>query len=324
MKTTLDNWLTTQKQEEPKHHYCQICSTPLKTDETKNETEQHLCPKHKALSQPNTLLIDGKLFKATFKTLQRILKKHNTNQLTLQISRDGLHIQYLDPSHVSLTKIHLYPKAFKAFNIDYSTPKTLTISLHELEKILEKIEEKDEVQIRLNTENIQISILRENTNYSKTATQTHFLLETLDTTVEDTPEPKLTFQAEIQIKTNTLIQTLRKIKNQANCENTHFKCTPKTFQIQAYDYKNKEISESFNKNTLLRIQVENEVNSIYSSDYILILIDGLKQYINKIQIQYSQNMPILFTANLSNPKYEDYHNYLGYVKLYLAPRILDE
>ncbi|MEM3564676.1 MAG: hypothetical protein QXR19_15705 [Candidatus Jordarchaeaceae archaeon] len=320
MKTTLDNWLTTQKQEEPKHHYCQICSTPLKTDETKNETEQHLCPKHKALSQHNTLLIDGKLFKATFKTLQRILKKHNTNQLTLQISRDGLHIQYLDPSHVSLTKIQLYPKAFKAFNIDTHKPRIITINMDQLGKTLPKIEEKEEILIHFGEEKIQLSFLGKNHNHN--VSEKSLSLEPPHNPPEEVSEPQLKFQAAILIKASALIQALQKIKNQANSENTYFECTTNTFQIYAHDYNNNKISEKFNKTMLLKIQAENDVSSIYNSDFILTLFDGLKQYINNIQIKYSCNMPILVTANLSNTKHVgSYNNYQGYVRFYLSPRV---
>ncbi|MBS7251985.1 MAG: hypothetical protein KIH08_15540 [Candidatus Freyarchaeota archaeon] len=316
MRAILDNWFTAQKEETK--HYCQVCGTPLKTSETQN-SETQLCPKHKDLSQPNTLLIDGKLFKATFKTLQRILKKHNTRQLTLQVSRDGLHIQYLDPSHVSLTKIHLYVKAFKALNIDYTQPKTLTINVDEL-KILQKIEEKDEILIHFGEENIQLSLLGKNYNHS--LSEKSFYLELLHNPLEEISEPQLKFQATIQIKASALIQALQKIKNQANSENTYFECAPNTFQIYAHDYNNNKLSENFNKTMLLKIQAENDVSSMYNSDYILTLFDGLKQYINNIQIHYSNNTPILITANLSKSKHENHHSYLGHVKYYQAPRVL--
>jgi len=318
----LDKWCT-QRNETVKH-YCQICGAQITQKEKQaGEEEKYYCPKHIDLNTPNTLLIDGKLFKTITKTLTKMLKRDNTNQLTFQVARDGAQFRYMDPTHVSLTQIQLYKKAFKAINIDYPTPKTFTINMDELEEITAKIEEKDEVKIRLNTENIQITILK-NTTQNKADTQNTFPLEVFENPVWETPEPQLKFQAEIQIKTNTLIQALKKIKKLANTENTIFQCTPNTLQIQAHDYKNNKISESFNKNTLLKMQAENEVSSIYSSNYIFTLIDGLKQYINKIRIQYSQNMPILVTANLSNTKYEDYHSYLGHAKLYLAPRILDE
>lgn len=320
--TILDKWCT--QQNETIKHYCQICGTQITQKEKQaGEEEKYYCPKHIDLNTPNTLLIDGKLFKTITKTLTKMLKRDNTNQLTFQVARDGAQFRYMDPMHVSLTQIQLHKKAFKAINIDYPTPKTFTINMDKLEEIPAKIEEKDEVKIRLNTENIQITILK-NTDKNKADTQNSFLLETFDATVWEAPEPQLNFQAEIQIKTNTLIQALKKIKKQANIENTIFQCTPNTLQIQAHDHNNNKISENLNKTQLPKIQVEKEVNTIYNADYIITLIDALKQYTNIIQIQYAQNTPILLTANLSNTKYtEEHHNHLGHVKFYLAPRILN-
>ncbi|MGQ9723261.1 MAG: hypothetical protein ACUVXA_18310, partial [Candidatus Jordarchaeum sp.] len=156
--TVLDKWCSQQNKEVK--HYCQVCGICIHEEEIQNsEAEQHFCTKHKELSLPNTLLMDDQLFKAVFKTIQKILKRDNTNELTFEVGREGARFRYMDPSHVSLTEIQLYTKAFKTLNIDFHTPKTLTINADELEKILPKVEEQDEVLIRFDEHNIQLSLL---------------------------------------------------------------------------------------------------------------------------------------------------------------------
>jgi len=269
--------------------------------------------------------MDDQLFKTVFKTIQKILKRDNTNELTIQVGRDGAQFRYMDPSHVSLTELQLYTKAFKTLNIDFHTPKTLTINADELEKILPKVEKQDEVLIRFDEDNIQLTLLEKNTHPNKNTQKRTFPLELLNIDVEDIPEPELKFQALIVIKASALIQALKKIRKLANSENTYFECTPHSFMIYAYDDENNKISENFKKTELPKIQTENKVRTIYDSDYILTIIEGLKQYIYNLQIQYSQNIPLLLIANLSNSRHAgNYLSYLGHVKFYLAPRILDK
>jgi len=225
----------------------------------------------------------------------------------------------MDPSHVSLLEIHLYPKAFRALNIDFSSPKTLTVNLDELKKALKNTEKNDEVLIRLNEENIQLSLLEKDYTHSKNSQQRIFSLKLLKSPVEEVPEPELRFQALICIKASALIQALKKIRKLANYQNTYFKCNLNHFHIYAHDENNNKISESFNKFELLKIQTETEVSSIYNSDYILTPIDGLKSYIHKTLIRYSHNTPILLTANLSNShQISDSQSCLGSLRFYLA------
>ena len=319
--TVLDKWCIPQSN--PVKRYCHICGIYISEKDTQSrEGEQYFCPKHRGLGYPNVLLMDGRLFKTVFKTVEKILQRDNADELTIQVSKEGIHFRYMDPSHISLTEIQLYPKAFKALNINFPTPKTFTIDLNKLRKILRTAEKNDEAQIRFNEENIQLSLLRKNYTHDKNAQQMFFSLKLLENPTEDIPEPELNFQALISVKASALIQALKRIRKLANYQNTYFKCNPNHLQIYAHDENNNKISQSFSKFKLLKIQTETEVSSTYNSDYILTLIDGLKPYINETQIQYSKNTPILLIANLSSTKHtKDQNSYLGHIKAYLAPLI---
>jgi len=294
-------------------HYCHVCGTRINEKEIQNnEGKKYYCSRHRELSTPNVLLMDGQPFKTVFKTIERILRKDGISELTFQIGRDGLRFQYIDPAHTSLTELHLYTKAFRALNIDFPTPKTFTISVDELIKILRKVEKNVEVLIRFNENHIQLSLQEK--NFSRNTQKRAFSLKSLNTSREDVPEPELKFQALISIKASTLIRVLEKIKESAHYENTYFECNPNHFQIYASDDYNNKVSESFNKTQLLNIDTEKEVIGVYNSNHILTLIKGLEKYINTIQIHYSHNMLVLLTANLINS---------GHVKFYLAPCIQD-
>jgi len=318
--TVLDKWCTSQ---DTVKRYCHVCGVSISEKDIEScEGGRYLCPKHRGLGFPNTLLIDGQLFKTVFKTVEKILRRDNADELTIHVSGEGVQFRCMDPSHVSLTEIHLYPKAFKALNIDFPSPKPITINLDEPRKILKTIEKNDEIIIRFDEYSIQLSLLgKDYTNGDKTP-QRCFSLKLLRNPAEDAPEPELKFQALINIKASALIRALKKIRKLANYQSTYFECNPNHFYIYAHDEYNNKISESFNKLELLQIKTENQVSGIYNSNYILTLIEGLKPYIHKTQIQYSHNMPILLTANLSNTKYAaEYNSYLGRIKVYLAPLI---
>jgi len=246
-----------------------------------------------------------KIFSSIWKLVASVVE-----EVPLQVTKDGLLIQAMDPSHVAMLDMTIKSSSFTGFE-EIEANKTLCFDASEFKKRLDAINpEKEKVNILHDEEKAKIIFDIVN---PETQRKRRLRLPLLDYGDEELPNPKINFHGKAKFPLADMNQAL----TDASMVSQHI-------NVSMFKEGNEEkltfeaigdMGESFLEvNTFSSISINNEVEkatSVYTTSWLGSFIAGIKPLAKQINIELATDMPIKISINEKNID----------CKLYLAPCI---
>ena len=254
-----------------------------------------------------TCTLSAKLFKNIVNSTCDISKEQN-----FEFNEDGLQIQCMDSSHVSLFQCCINKKEFLTYNCD--TAMIVGIYIPSLIKLLKLCDDKDLVSMNYIQDADQINIKFDNNENDSHKRSMDFNLNLLNLDDTRLGIPEADFDAKFSMPSKEFKNLMNDIFQMSDVVGISIDSTSFKFAINSKSIGNGNISFvtnntcpskpvylKFNKKIIQEFAVQYMV--IFSKSYILS---------KQVVIQMSEDIPIQVTYNISDKSYITY---------YLAPKI---
>jgi len=223
-----------------------------------------------------------------------------SEELTLHIDIEGITIRLMDPSHVALIDVSLPNTMFEKYEVQNEFD--VGVRADELSKMIKMFDKDSRITFTYTADNLLILSNRTD----------KYTLRTIEANKNDTPLPKIPYDAKVEYgpnqdyNTKDFIKTLDKIKILSDY------VTFDTTNSRTILSGKGDIGEA--QTTLERGQVTIDVKQdsigTYSLEYIIPFVKLVKDY--SLAIEYSSSKPLRIEAKIAN---------VGRLHFYLAPRV---
>lgn len=229
------------------------------------------------------------------------------DEMTLNVTPEGMSVLSMDSSHVAMIDLNLKKSAFGEYEVE--APFRLSFTISELRKRLEAIEAKKElVTIRHDEPNAKLVL---DVNEPTSRRRREMKIKLLEPYDEETPKPKILFQGYARI----LLEDLDRGIKDALMVSEHMKIRAKFGEKVLALGAEGDLGES-----LLEIRdpldyknnSNGELSATYTLTYLANYTNAIKPFTQVIKIEMSTDMPVKITLDGSQDLECDF---------YLAPCI---
>ena len=239
-------------------------------------------------------------FKIQQQDLEQVAKVISTlvEDATFCIDVEGITFRGMDPSHVAMIDIALPNAMFEKYDVEGESK--FAVRIEELTKLVKQFDKRSNIRITTNEDNELILSNREFT----------YKLRMIESSVADTPLPKIPYDARAELTNKVLSKYLQKI--QVVSDYATFEMDEQNFVLSGKgDSGELKIHLERGHEDLMDLNVRQDSTTTYSLEY---LIPHLKQFPpNTPQVvEYSSVKPIRIDSKISN---------IGRIHFYLAPRV---
>lgn len=225
-----------------------------------------------------------------------------TDEPTFVFTKDGVSVRAMDPSRVAMIDWKLGKDAFEDYKLEDPTEK-VTVNLTELMKILRRSRKEDVVTLTTEfVDGLHITIAGK---YLK-----NFKMSILEPLEEETPIPKVTFNADAKMTVSGLASAIE----DARMVSDHVRVivdANKVDLIAAGDLMQAEVNLKQGDDVLLQTQIKEQAKSTYSLSYLVDMMKAAKTA-EIVTLSLSTDLPLRLEFDL---------DFQGKITYYLAPRI---
>lgn len=244
---------------------------------------------------------DANLFKKLYETMNVLV-----NEMTWNITKDGVTMRQMDPSHVAMIDLAINREEFEEYDVE--TPGLVTFDAETIKKIVFAKPFKKDESIAIKIDGIigRITFTIKGQNSKE---RTFPTLEP-DTDNINVPAPKISFNAKCKVTTKQLAEDIADLTKVSD----HMKliATPEKLQFTTKgDIADGDTTYKRGDDNLLDIDVKEDCKAVYSLTYLEKIIKPMPALGEITIIEFASDMPIKIT-NQSK---------FGEIKVYIAPRI---
>lgn len=225
---------------------------------------------------------------------------------TFNVSKAGLSVKAMDPSHVAMVNLELPPKAFTEFKCDKSIP--IRINLTDLNRFMKRGSAGDSLELSLDQKSNKLKL-----RFTRPKSTRTFSLGLLsEDEEEEIPSPKLDFNAKFSLSTSDLHRAIKDAQIVGDYIN--FTISDDTLTLDASGDSGDvtiEVEE------LTELSIKGKQSSIYSLEYLADIIKASSVSEN-VSVEFSTEMPVKFEFPIIEQEAEGKITYL------LAPRVEEE
>lgn len=226
------------------------------------------------------------------------------NEVTLNLSSDGLGINEMDPSHVAMVNLVLPNSFFDSYKVEESTK--LSLNLDETLKLLNKIDKDDILKVFYDKDALKMMFQIQGTkNLIRNKT-----ISLLDTIEEECPQPKIFFKSKSRIMLDSFkfaIEDLAKNAQYIRFESTNDKLN----LITTSDISHEETPIERGSDAMLDHRVEEDSKATYTASYLMDILKNTSKISEVVTLELSEDMPLRLDIELP----------VGKLEFYLAPNI---
>ena len=231
------------------------------------------------------------------------------DEVTFECTVQGMSVQAIDVSHVSLIYIELPQDSFQSFRC--TEPTKLAFNIDTLAKLFKSISPTDTLTIKADKdEDIEMQLNSPNDDKS-----TQFRLKLIDIQTESVNIPEHIYKAKLTISANAFNQLIRSLSDLD--DSTTVRCNEGQIQFSSSD-DSVEATTSFNAGITpdkIEDEVEVEVTEACKVSYglrYLKAISAASSLSNRVSLSFSPHFPLLVEYPLGSG---------GFVQFYLAPKV---
>lgn len=246
------------------------------------------------------VLSDAVLFKKSVDAVAVLI-----DEAEFVIKDEGVFLKATDPSQISMVDFFLPKSAFKEFNC--GSEQRLGVDLDYLSQVLSRAKAGDSLELEVDDSNSKLLVF-----FSGKAKR-KFEVPLIDVNSRDLPNPKISFDAELRVKSEALHDALK----DASLISTHIilGVDGEGFFLEARSSKGSMKNEihSSEKDLLLEFKARENVRSMFPLDYLSDIVKGAPGDAEiSLKLKSSAPAEISYTVGGASLKY------------FLAPRIESE
>eukprot|EP01069_Polyplicarium_translucidae_P001641 Polyplicarium_translucidae@DN1753_c0_g1_i2.p1 len=236
------------------------------------------------------------------------------NDVNLECNDEGIHLQAMDGSHVSLVCLHLKEKIFDHFRC--TRPRTLGLNMAAVSKVFKLCGNDDAVVIRHEDDGETVSLVFEGSGEDRIS---DFELRLMQIDQEHLGVPESDFQAMVKMPSREFQKICSDLSQFS--DSVTIEVTPKNIKFSAK-------GEMGRGNIVLKPgaagEVPIEVRCEGASVSLLFAVRYLSYFTkaatlsNQVKLSMSPSQPLEVTYTLNN------EDEFGHLKFYLAPKMTDE
>jgi len=225
------------------------------------------------------------------------------DEVTFNITPEGMNLRAMDPSRVAMVDFEWPKTVFDEYVCE--APTKMCINISELLKLLRKTGKDEYVELSIDekTGKLQITLVGK---YTRT-----FTMPTLETSEEEVPTPKLSFNVKAKVTTEGLKGAL----DEASLVSDHVRLeadNEKLILRAAGDIRGAVIELKKGSDALLDIEASEPSKATYSLSYLSEIVKSASTTSDIATLEFSTDMPI--RLDFQQPRE-------GKLVFYLAPRI---
>lgn len=244
----------------------------------------------------------------TFKKIIEAIRELVTD-VNMEISPNGISLQAMDASHVSLVTFHLRASQFEEF--ECSEPQLIGINIANLSKILKCAENEDRITIRAENPASKMTFIFEGRQDDKIS---EFRLNLISMDCEQLGIPEQEYTAVVHMRSDEFARICRELSQISDTLMVDVNKTRVKFSVGG-DLGEGEITlkhRETGKNPTC-IAAEAEAVCSYAMRY-LNLFNKAATLTEEVSISISESLPLILNFDFE----------LGCLKYYLAPKVNDE
>ncbi len=242
-----------------------------------------------------------------FKGFLNLVKTVLSEDMSMEIKEDGLHVIGMDPSHVAMIRASAKKGLFDSFNVE-ENEEVVTFNVGEFMKFMDRMQKDEDVTIKVNRAEARIAI-----HGKKSGWRRQFKVPLLEPLEEEVPQPKLTLKASSKMLTNSVDRAIKDATLVS--EHIHLKFAEANVVISATgDVGSCHNEWAKDSDEILELKADKEEQTAtFTLTYIRDMITALKPLCDLLTIQLATDMPFELTAHPKSPWIE--------ATLWLAPCI---
>ncbi len=229
---------------------------------------------------------------------------------TFKVSKDGLSMRSIDPTHVAMVDLEMSPKAFNDFQCDDTIP--IRVNLIDLNRFIKRGSASDELELTLDQQRNKLKIKFKRGK----STRTFSLSLITEGEDEETPTPSLDFNAKFNINTPDLQRAIKDA--QIVGDYITISLSDEALVLDATGDSG-DVTIEVEKDEISDLQVKGKQSAIYSLEFLADIIKA-GSVSNAVHVEFSTEMPVQFEFPLKNDNDEE----TGKIKYFLAPRVEEE
>lgn len=233
--------------------------------------------------------------------------KDIVSEINLEIQNEGVIMQAMDMSHVSLISFFIHKEDFSLYNVDKE--EVLSLSLKSLNMILKCYKESFQLSLNTNNDGFLQVIFYSNDIDNDTDKQYTWNLTLLNIESETLSIPSDDSQIEINMNANEFSEMIKNMSSFG--DSLQIKIIGKLLHLQVSgDIGNVEVHKSFNKD---KMKTKGNMELSVAMRYLLLFIKGstLTQDL-KIKMKNEQPLELIYMINKNS-----------YLQFFLAPKFDD-
>ncbi|MBS7607467.1 MAG: proliferating cell nuclear antigen (pcna) [Thermoproteota archaeon] len=241
---------------------------------------------------------DTKTFRNVLDALSAIV-----DEATFTIDPDGIKLRAMDPSRVAMVDFEMRKTSFDEYESEGESK--VCVNLNELKKLLKRAGKDDTIEMSLSEDSGQF-LVKIRGRYTRT-----FSLPVLESSEEEIPEPKLTFNAKITLTASDFYDTLRDAEMVS--DSVRIEADGERLVMSAKgDVAGAEIEIRKGDDTLISMEVKEPSKATFSLSYLTDIVKAAADTSDIVTLEFSTDMPLRLDFR---------QRYDGKLVYLLAPRV---
>ncbi|OHT08681.1 proliferating cell nuclear antigen [Tritrichomonas foetus] len=233
-------------------------------------------------------------------------------EITFECDSNGMNLQAMDVSHVSLISIDLPESCFETYSCEGGL--SLSFNVETLVKVLKSAGSNDVLTIRTEKEKEDIEIQLAAPTDDKI---TKFKLKPIDVDADAVSIPEHTYRAKLTFSSNALSKLVKSLAEVDDSVVVRCNEGSVTFSVSASTFNSSTTFTSGgpaeNADEEIEIDVSEECKVSYALRYLKV-ISGSSALANRVTLCFSPHFPLLVEYDMNEG---------GFVRFYLAPKVED-
>lgn len=241
---------------------------------------------------------DTKTFKSVLDAISAIV-----DEATFTVGPDGIRLRAMDPSRVAMIDFEMRKTSFDEYEADEETK--MCVNLSELKKVLKRAGKDDIIELSLD-EGSNSLLVRVRGRYTRA-----FTLPILESSEEEIPEPKITFNAKVTLTADDFYETLKDAELVS--DNVRIEADGENFIMNAKgDVTGAKIEIKKGSDALISMEVKEPSKATFSLSYLTDIVKAASDTSDVVTLEFSTDMPLRLDFR---------QRYDGKLMYLLAPRI---
>jgi len=224
---------------------------------------------------------DARVWKYVITGISKVVK-----ETVVHVNEEGFRIRTMDEAKVVLIDFFIPADAFETFEVEGEV--NFGVNLEEMGRVVRRATKEDKISIHIGESTYSIVFIGHG--------ERKFTLPQLDVAEEEVPEPDITFENKVVMRSDAYRELVKDLETIADTVTFHLE--PGTLRVEARsDLGYAEVIIPEDSGVILEQEVSESVKSSYSIEY-LTYVSSVSQVADKVSLELGNDMPLQATFEI--------------------------